>query len=183
VIRVEEQDVGPAEEEPESEQPKKSNHKESAEDEDDSGSKKHNKSEPTEKYEAPIIALDEENDPKWYRSHMSTYPCYKLTDSALYNFQYLKNLDDDWSAAGADKKTPATINFNICHYTDTSGCGDSKGEDAFAFRQDQEGKCEMLTSTSPQAELAEEVTRANPSDPDSTQRGIRLLRGGGDTCP
>ena len=114
---------------------------------------------------------------------MSTYPCYKLTDSVLYNFQYLKNIDDDWSAASADKKTSATINFNFCHYTDTRGCGDSKGGDAFAFRQDQEGRCDMLTSTFLQAELAEEGIRANPSDPDSMQRGIRLLRGGGYTCP
>jgi len=65
VVRVEEQDVGPAEDEADSE-PKKSHKKEG--------------SEPKEKYEAPLIELDEENDPKWYRSHMSTYPCYKLTD-------------------------------------------------------------------------------------------------------
>lgn len=38
---------------------------------------------------------------------MSTYPCYKLTEGALFNFQLLKNLDQDWHTAGADTKKPS----------------------------------------------------------------------------
>ena len=41
----------------------------------------------------------------------------------------------------------------------------------------------MLTSDTPQAELVDEMTRTDPNDPDSTQRGIRILRAGGDVCP
>lgn len=41
----------------------------------------------------------------------------------------------------------------------------------------------MLTSESPQAEITEEVTRQNPNDPDSEQRGVRIMRAGGDECP
>ena len=79
---------------------------------------------------------------------MSTYPCYKLTDEALYNFQLLKNLDEDWNAAGADPTKKTTVYFNQCHYADTSGCG-SNVNDAFAYRTDSSGNCEMLTSDSP----------------------------------
>lgn len=90
-------------------------------------------------------------------------------------------MDGDWSAAGADTKKPSTVYFNLCHYADTSNCGSAK-EDAFAYRADENGNCEMLTSESPQAEVTEEVSRSNPAD-GSDQRGIRLLRAGGDECP
>lgn len=113
---------------------------------------------------------------------MSTYPCYKLTEGALFNFQLLKNLDQDWKTAGADTKKPTSVFFNLCHYTDTSDCNGNK-EDAFAYRTDENGNCEMLTSDSPQAEIAEEVTRQSPSDPDTEQRGLRIRRAGGDDCP
>ena len=113
---------------------------------------------------------------------MSTYPCYKFTEGALYNFQLLKNLDEDWRVQGADKKSPMTVYFNICHYADTSSCS-SPMDDGFAYRSDDNGNCQMLTSESPQAEVTAEITRSSPSDPDSEQRGIRILRAGGDICP
>lgn len=93
----------------------------------------------------------------------------------------LKNLDGDWSTAGADAKKPSTVYFNLCHFADTSSCGNAK-DDAFAYRSDESGNCEMLTSESPQAEVVEGVTRNDPTD-GSEQRGLRILRGGGDECP
>ena len=79
---------------------------------------------------------------------MSTYPCYKITEGALFNFQLLKNLDQDWKTAGADLKKPSTVFFNLCHYVDTGDCGGNKA-DAFAYRTDESGNCEMLTSDTP----------------------------------
>ena len=93
----------------------------------------------------------------------------------------LKNLDADWSAAGADAKKQSTVYFNLCHYADTSNCGNAK-EDAFAYRSDSNGNCEMLTSESPQAEISSEVSRTNPTD-GSDQNGLRIERAGGDECP
>ena len=113
---------------------------------------------------------------------MSTYPCYKITEGALYNFQLLKNLDSDWHVASADPKSPGTINWNICHYADTSGCNGG-ADDAFAYRSNDNGNCEMLTSDSPQAEIVVETSRTDPSDSGATQEGVRVLRAGGDVCP
>ncbi len=93
----------------------------------------------------------------------------------------LKNLDGDWSVKGADPKKPTTINFNLCHYTATDSCGSNK-EDNFAYRTDDSGNCEMLTSEAPQAEITDTISRDDPSD-GSEQTGIRLLRAGGDVCP
>lgn len=115
-MRLEEQDMGPS---------------------DDSGPDapvKASKSHATTKYEGSVLDLDEENNPEWYRAHMSTYPCYKFTEGSVYNLQLLKNLDDDWSAHGVDPKKKYTISFNLCHYTDTTAC--SSKDDAFAYRTD-----------------------------------------------
>ena len=39
---------------------------------------------------------DDENDPEWYKSNAKAYPCYKLTEQALFNFEMLRNPDADW---------------------------------------------------------------------------------------
>lgn len=59
----------------------------------------------------------------------------------------LKNLDGDWSVEGAATHKSGTVFFNLCHYTETKAC--SSKDDAFAYRLDDAGQCEMLTSDSP----------------------------------
>ena len=87
---------------------------------------------------------DPSNDPVWYKQHQSSYPCYKITEEALFNFQLLKNLNDDWKAT--DPKTGQTVAFNLCHYANTESC-DGK-DDAFAYME-KDGRCLMLTSDTP----------------------------------
>jgi len=94
---------------------------------------------------------------------MSIYPCYKFTEGNVYNLQFLKNLDKDWSARSADPQVPGTVFWNLCHYADTSTCKEGM-EDAFAFRSKGEGSCDMLTSEWPQADLTDDVSRENPLD-------------------
>jgi len=76
----------------------------------------------------------------------------------------LKNLDTDWRTPDADTTRNATVFFNLCHYADASACASGK-EDAFAYRLDKAGNCEMLTSDTPQAEITEIVSRDDPQDP------------------
>ena len=121
--------------------------------------------------------LDPENDPVWFKQHMSTYPCYKITEQALFNFQTLKNLDNDWKIT--DPKSGSSVYFNLCHYTDKSSC--DTNDDSFAYRESASGQCEMLTSDTPQAEVTELVSK---TDKDGNEvEGIRMLRGGGSPCP
>ena len=88
------------------------------------------------------------------RDSSNTYPCYKMTEQALFNFQNLRNLDNDWSI---QSKSGETIYFNLCHYTDTSDCGENN-QDTFAYMT-KGGSCSMLTSDTPQAEVTETVDR------------------------
>lgn len=91
---------------------------------------------------------------------MSTYPCYKLTEGSVYNLQLLKNLDGDWNTAGVDPKKPATVNWNLCHYADTTDCNGH--DDTFAYTKTSDGSCSLLTSEYPQAEVTEDVSRSDP---------------------
>ena len=118
---------------------------------------------------------DPSNDPVWYKQHQSSYPCYKITEEALFNFQTLKNLNDDWKVT--DPKTGESVAFNVCHYANTGDCEGK--EDAFAYMT-KSGGCSMLTSETPQAEITGIVSKTVK---DEEYEGIRILRGGGDSCP
>ena len=124
--------------------------------------------------------MDPENDPAWYKAHSATYPCYKITEQALFNFQALRNLDTDWKAK--DPKTGETVSFNLCHYADTAECGSDEKDDgdAFAYMTKDGGKCAMLTSDTPQAEVATIVTKTVGED---EVEGVRIMRAGGSACP
>jgi len=105
----------------------------------------------------------------------------KISDSAFYNFNDLKNTGGDWSAE--ESTTGETIFFNFCHFVDHSQCEGEKTE-SFGFTTPSvgSGTCTRITSDTPQAELVEEISRDNPKNLDQEQAGIRLTRTGGATC-
>jgi len=63
---------------------------------------------------------DDENDPEWYKSHSQSYPCYKLTEQALFNFENMRNLEEDWQVTDTRGRH---ISFNFCTYADATSEG------------------------------------------------------------
>ena len=90
---------------------------------------------------------DDENDPQWYKAHATSYPCYKLSEHGLFNFEQLRNVDGDWQVTDWRGRP---ISFNFCVYTESTMAGCE--HDAFGFMKEG-GKCLEITSDEPQAEF------------------------------
>lgn len=119
---------------------------------------------------------DDENDPKWYRNYASSYPCYKLTEQALFNFEMMRNTDSDWEVTDSQGRR---VSFNFCTYAASTSSGCAK--EAFAFVRSG-SHCEELTSNEPVAEVNTYIDRSSSTKPGETQDGIRIERGGGAVC-
>ena len=96
---------------------------------------------------------DDENDPSWFKEHQSGFPCYKLAEAGLFNFEALRNPDGDWEVSDSRGRQ---ISFNLCHYAAREESCPSLKDDTFAFMKSG-GHCFALTSNEPKAEISEAV--------------------------
>ena len=72
------------------------------------------------------------------------------------------------------------ISFNFCIYSEASSQGCEN--DSFGFMKEG-NQCKELTSEEPQAELIDYVERGTKVKTADGDKGIRLTRAGGATCP
>ena len=86
---------------------------------------------------------DDENDPDWYRANAKSYPCYKLAEGGLFNFEHMRNIEGDWSVTDPQGHH---IGFNFCTYSEASENGCT--HNTFAYMKEG-SKCEELTSDEP----------------------------------
>lgn len=84
-----------------------------------------------------------------------SYPCYKLAEQGLFNFEQMRNLDGDWEVTDTRGRQ---VKFNFCVFAESTSNGCE--HDAFAFMK-QGSKCLELTSDEPKGDVNLYVERSS----------------------